>query len=67
MKCATSGILPVSRRQHNEVKDFLKSNSLIKSTNRDSSIVKPHRNLKVSLRSSAKIKDLTLTNEEFKT
>ncbi len=37
MKCATSGILPVSRREQNEVDDFSKSTSLLKSTNRDSS------------------------------
>ncbi len=33
MKCATSGILPFSRREQNEVEDLKKSNSRIKSTN----------------------------------
>ncbi len=33
----TSGILPVSRREQNEVDDFSKSTSRLKSTNRDSS------------------------------
>ncbi len=37
MKCGTSGILPVSRREQNEVDDFSKSTSRLKSTNRDSS------------------------------
>ncbi len=32
-----SGILPVSRRKQNEVDDFSKSTSRLKSTNRDSS------------------------------
>ncbi len=38
MKCGTSGILPVIRREQNEVDDFSKSTSQLKSTNRDSSI-----------------------------
>ncbi len=38
MKCGTSGILPVSRREQNEVDDFSKSTSRLKSMNRDSSI-----------------------------
>ncbi len=37
MKCGTSGILPVSRREQNELDDFSKSTSRLKSTNRDSS------------------------------
>ncbi len=37
MKCGTSGILPVSQREQNEVDDFSKSTSRLKSTNRDSS------------------------------
>ncbi len=37
VKCGTSGILPVSRRQQNEVDDFSKSTSQLKSTNHDSS------------------------------
>ncbi len=37
VKCGTSGILPVSRREQNEVDDFSKSTSRLKSTNRDSS------------------------------
>ncbi len=37
MKCGTYGILPVSRREQNEVDDFSKSTSRLKSTNRDSS------------------------------
>ncbi len=37
VKCGTSGILPVSPRQQNEVDDFSKSTSRLKSTNRDSS------------------------------
>ncbi len=37
MKCGTSGILPVSRREQNEVDDFSKSTSQLKSTNRGSS------------------------------
>ncbi len=36
VKCATSGIFPVSRREQNEVDDFYKSNSRDKSTNHDS-------------------------------
>ncbi len=36
MKCGTSGILPVSRREQNEVDDFSKSTSRLKSTNRNS-------------------------------
>ncbi len=36
-KCGTSGILAVSRREQNEVDDFSKSTSRLKSTNRDSS------------------------------
>ncbi len=36
VKCPTSGILPVSRRKQYEVEDLKKSNSRIKSTNRDS-------------------------------
>ncbi len=37
VKCGTSGILPVSRREQNEVDDFSKSTSRLKSMNRDSS------------------------------
>ncbi len=37
VKCGTSGILPVSWREQNEVDDFSKSTSRLKSTNRDSS------------------------------
>ncbi len=37
VKCATSGILPDSRLEQNEVDDFLKLTSRLKSTNRDSS------------------------------
>ncbi len=36
MKCGTSGILPVNRHEQNEVEDLKKSNSRIKSMNRDS-------------------------------
>ncbi len=41
VKCGTSGILPVSRREQNEVDDFSKSTSQLKSTNRDSSKIFP--------------------------
>ncbi len=36
LKCAISGILPVSRREQNEVDNFFKSTNRIKLMNRDS-------------------------------
>ncbi len=38
MKCATSSILPVIRHEQNEVDNFFKSTSRLKSTNGDSPI-----------------------------
>ncbi len=50
VKCGTSRcILPVSRRKQNEVDDFSKSTSRLKSTNRDSSNVAVYRVLYQSI------------------